>query len=117
MTDWADQENNSFSVSAGVITSALFWALTAADTTANELCINSTGSGTGSFGIYNCPAGLNLLQSDDVTFGYNFNGLGGITYTPSSATPEPGTDGMILLGIGSLCLAARRKSSRIYARP
>jgi hypothetical protein len=115
VTSWADQEDNSFTVSAGVITSVLFWALTNGTSTANELCLNSTGSDTGTFGGYFCPAGLNLLQSDGNTFGYNFNGLAGITFTASTATPEPGTNGMILLGIASLCLAARRYNKGIGA--
>jgi hypothetical protein len=116
VTSWADQENNSFTVSAGVITSVLFWALTNGTSTANELCLNSTGSPTGMFGEYSCPSGLNLLQSDVSTDGFNFNGLAGITFTPAStATPEPGTNGMILLGIASLCLAARRYNKGIGA--
>jgi len=110
VTSWPDQVSDTFTVTAGVITSFDFMAVTNGDSTlGNYFCINSTGSDGGSFGSWECPAGLNELSETAGTFGYNFGGLSGVTFTASSAAPEPATVATMLLGLPVLYLAARRK--------
>jgi hypothetical protein len=112
VTGWADQVSNTFTVTAGVITSFDFMAVTNSDDSlGNYLCLNSTGGSGGSIGGWVCPAGLNELSETSATFGYNFGGLSGVTFTAttSSSTPEPATIGTMLFGLPALYLAMRRK--------
>ena len=118
VTNWEDQITNSFTVTAGVITSFEFYALTAGDDSANELCLNSTGNDGGTFGEYDCLAGLNLIQTNANLYDYNFNGLAGVSSTdtgpsPSSGpadTPEPGTLTLLLTGMAALLGATWMRS-------
>ena len=110
VTSWADQVANTFTVTSGVITSFDFMAVTGSGTTSdNFFCLNSTGGSGGSFGSWGCPSGLNELSETSGTFGYNFSGLSGVTFTASSAAPEPATVATMLIGLPALYLAARRK--------
>jgi hypothetical protein len=123
-TNWADQITNSFTVSAGVLTSFEFYALTAGDDSANELCLNSTGNDGGTFGEYDCLAGLNLLQTNANLYDYNFNGLSGVSFadagpSPLSGpadTPEPGTLMLLLTGVATLLGATRVRAFGVRAR-
>ena len=62
-------------------------------------------------------AGLNELDVDqNVNFGYNFDGLAGITFTAeASATPEPATFGALMIGLGLLAAMVVRKSANVKA--
>ncbi len=107
-TAWADQVSNQFTVSSGVITSFDFFATTASSDPADVICMNSTGASP-SFGSYTCVAGLNELDGPTSSiFGYNLNGLEGVTFSSpvSSGVPEPGTSSLILVGAGLLGLTA-----------
>jgi hypothetical protein len=91
VTNWADQVTNTFTVTAGAVTSFEFLAVTSPNTSVGDyFCINSDGGSAGSIGGWGCPGGLNELSETSATFGYNFGGASGVTFTPSaSATPEP----------------------------
>ncbi len=109
-TSWADQLDNSFSVTAGAVTSFEFFALTGSGNSDNVLCLNST-SGSDALGQYNCGPDLNFLQSSDTKYGFNQNGLSGVAFTPStggtSAVPEPGSLALSMTGLLGLLAASR----------
>lgn len=109
VTSWHDQVVNNFTVRDGVITSVEFVAFTNDVSNADGLGLNSTASAPTS-GNYQCPSDLNELQSSDRAFGYNFNGLGGVAFSPVALrTPEPGTAALFGTGlIGLLSLSRRR---------
>jgi hypothetical protein len=110
VTSWADQVSNSFIVISGVITSFDFMAVTNSDpSVGNYFCVNSTSGSGGAIGGWVCPADLNELSETGATFGYNFNGLSGVTFTAATSTPEPATVGTMLLGLTALYLATTRK--------
>jgi hypothetical protein len=117
-TAWADQNANTFTVVNGTITSVEFIADTGAAPANDDLCLNSTANSP-TFNGWDCPSGLNELDvHQDVTFGFNENGLAGITFsTPASATPEPGTFGALMIGLGFLVVMLARKSVANHSRP
>jgi hypothetical protein len=108
VTSWADQVTDTFTVTAGVITSFEFMAVTSGSTSGDYFCINSTVGSAGSFGSWGCPGNLNELSETADIFGYNFGGASGVTFTPSG-TPEPAAAGLVFFGMASLCFVARRK--------
>ena len=90
VTSWADQVTNTFMVTGGAITSFEFLAVTSGNNSVGDyFCINSTGGSAGLIGGWGCPGDLNELSETAATFGFNFGGASGVTFTPSSATPEP----------------------------
>jgi hypothetical protein len=97
VTSWADQIANSFTVTAGAITSDNFYALTGGDDAANEFCLN----GVGSFGEYTCGGGLNFAQTNVTNYNYNFGGVSGVSFAPVSSTPEPASLSLLLTGIAA----------------
>jgi hypothetical protein len=91
VTNWADEVTNTFTVTAGAVTSFEFLAVTSGNNSIGDyFCLNSTGLSGGSIGGWGCPIGLNELSETAATFGFDFGGASGVTFTPSaSTTPEP----------------------------
>ncbi|ELX09860.1 hypothetical protein containing PEP-CTERM anchor [Janthinobacterium sp. HH01] len=87
-----------------------------------DLHSNALLTGNTNFGLFtgtgNVGAWLNISASGDVsgqtitnTFSTLANGAGKVTYTYNAApVPEPETYGMLLLGLGVVAFAAKRKS-------
>jgi hypothetical protein len=96
-----------------------------------------TGSGAAdSLVLTSIPAGFGTLAGGDVLsswtdqvtddftvtsgvitsfafFGHNFGGLSGVTFTPTSTVPEPGTSTLMLIGVGllGLMMVMRKRNS------
>lgn len=115
-TAWANQVTNTFLVTSGTIASFDFFATTGSADPSDVFCMNSTTNVAG-FGSYGCPAGLNELDGPNTNvFGFNFNGLSGVTFTPAgSSAPEPSS--MILTSTALLGLAffARKRIAGAWA--
>ena len=112
-TAWGNQAANAFTVTAGTITSFEFLAATAASEPADVFCINSSTGDLLTFGDYRCTPGLNELSGPTGdTYGANFEGFAGVTFTEASAaTPEPNS--VVLV---SMLLAAAFVSRKRTAR-
>lgn len=99
---WDQQDQNSFTETAGVVTAGEFWAI---DT------INSNPSGA-QLDI-NGDVGRNLLSLDgvDAAAVYGANGLPAANIQPLVATPEPASLAVVAVGLGALGMIRRRKRS------
>jgi hypothetical protein len=111
VTSWADQFANSFTVTAGAVTSFAFFAATGLDDSVDDaFIINSTGSSLGDFGDWYGDADLNELSKTENTFGYNFGGASGVSFSIGSGVPESSTWTAFIVGFAGLGLVGYRRS-------
>lgn len=119
-TNSANQVTDSFTVVAGVVTSDQFFATTGTSDPSNVLVLNSSPGECGTIGSYGCAPDLNELHAAFGVYGYNFNGLPGVTFTlvsTSGSVPEPSTWAMMLVGFVGLSLAAYRRTKTKATAP
>lgn len=117
-TAWANQVANSFTVTNGVITDFAFFAVTGPNSGDDAFAMNSTNSSLGTFGSWGAVAHLNELSQTVNTFGYNFDGYAGVSFTPSSpgeSVPVPGTLSLVLAAAAGLSVRRARASRRQVA--
>lgn len=115
VTSWVDQIDNTFTVTAGQVTSFLFFAATGNTINDNIFCLNSTRTNAAPFGPLYCPSGLNELQGTMATYESNLTGRNGITFSDENAalTPEPGYRIFGLLLIAGIAAGVRRSRHRL----
>jgi hypothetical protein len=92
----ADQVLNSFTVSNGQITGALYFAV-----------------GQGSYALGINHIGGNYLENPSGPEVFNGNGFAGVTFTAVPAVPETATWAMMLIGFAGLGFAFRQSRRKV----
>jgi hypothetical protein len=109
VTNWANQVTDIFTVTNGVITSDQFFATTGTADPADVFVLNSTDAVCGTIGAFSCAPLDNELHTAANLFGFNENGLAGVTFTPVSVVPAPpiGRGLPVLLAVGGILFGAK----------
>ncbi len=95
VTDWTNQVQNQFTVTAGDITAYAFFVETGSTCNDAALVFGSDEA----YGCYGNFPTLNEFESSVSVFGYNENGAAGVTFTEVASVPEPSGRGVFTIGL------------------